>query len=107
MNSFVTPYRGDTEKGETKKLMFAHLTTISNEDCQPRWFEQEIVSGHLCTTSPRGIGTCFGDSGGPLAADGKLIGIVSFGEPCAIGVPDVFARVSQYKDWIEKTIEEN
>lgn len=41
-----------------------------------------------------------GDSGGPLVADGVQIGIVSFGSPCARGVPDVFTRVYRYLDWI-------
>ena len=48
-----------------------------------------------------------GDSGGPLAhADGHLVGITSFGSSrgCETGSPDVFTRVSHFKDWIlEKT----
>ena len=46
-----------------------------------------------------------GDSGGPLVADGKQIGIVSFGEPCAVGTPDVFTRVSSYTKWIKKQMD--
>ena len=48
-----------------------------------------------------------GDSGGPLThADGHLVGITSFGSSrgCETGSPDVFTRVSHFKDWIlEKT----
>jgi secreted trypsin-like serine protease len=39
-------------------------------------------------------------SGGPLVADGELIGIVSWGEACALGRPDVYARISFYRAWI-------
>lgn len=49
-------------------------------------------------------GMCKGDSGGPLVADNTLIGIVSFGRPCARGYPDGFTRVSTYKQWIDKNI---
>lgn len=41
-----------------------------------------------------------GNSGGPLVANSELIGIVSWGEACAVGRPDVFIRVSFYKTWI-------
>lgn len=30
------------------------------------------------------------------------VGIVSWGEPCGVGYPDVFTRVSSYVDWIQK-----
>lgn len=43
-----------------------------------------------------------GDSGGPLVANGELIGIVSWGKPCAVGKPDVFTRVYYYREWIKR-----
>lgn len=45
-----------------------------------------------------------GDSGGPLVAENAQIGVVSWGRPCAKGVPDVFTRVYSYRDWINKHI---
>lgn len=45
---------------------------------------------------------CYGDSGGPLAVDGELVGIVSMGKPCAKGVPDIFTRVSYFLEWIDE-----
>ena len=48
-----------------------------------------------------------GDSGGPLVADNKVIGIASFVEPCALGVPDVYTRVSAYLSWMKKIMDEN
>jgi hypothetical protein len=49
---------------------------------------------------------CMGDSGGPLVLeDGSLIAIVSWGVPCALGMPDIFTKVSEYKDWIDSVID--
>lgn len=45
-----------------------------------------------------------GDSGGPLAENGKVVGIVSWGMPCARGYPDVYTRVFSFKNWIEEKI---
>ena len=52
-----------------------------------------------------------GDSGGPLAVKQKdgsyfLAGITSFGRgDCAEGVPGVYTRVSEVRNWIKQTME--
>ena len=46
-----------------------------------------------------------GDSGGPLVVDDVQVGVVSFGKPCARGVPDVYTRVYNYVDWINDNID--
>ncbi|XP_011308165.1 trypsin [Fopius arisanus] len=60
-----------------------------------------------------GTSACSGDSGGPLIArngnKSEVVGIVSWGIlPCgSVGAPSVYARVSAFVDWIQKTITEN
>ena len=56
----------------------------------------------LCAGLPQGgIGTCYGDSGGPLAINGILAGISSWVGTCAgVNDPAVFTKVTRYLDWI-------
>ncbi|KAF7286662.1 hypothetical protein GWI33_004691 [Rhynchophorus ferrugineus] len=47
-------------------------------------------------------GFCQGDSGGPLISNGVQVGIVSFSyKSCQVSMPSVFARVSEFSEWIK------
>ncbi|WP_330241045.1 S1 family peptidase [Streptomyces sp. NBC_00525] len=54
------------------------------------------ASSMLCAGEPQGgYDACQGDSGGPLVAQGKLVGLVSWGNGCGLaGSPGVYTRVS-------------
>lgn len=49
-----------------------------------------------------------GDSGGPLQCQQGSkwiqVGVTSFGKPCAIGFPEVYARLSEFQTWINKQV---
>ncbi|XP_017770707.1 PREDICTED: chymotrypsin-1-like [Nicrophorus vespilloides] len=83
------------------ELRFVQLRVISKEQCQNAQKNKEIYESQICTLTQKGEGACHGDSGGPLVADGKLVGIVSWGKPCAVGYPDVFTKVYSYLRWIK------
>ncbi|MFJ3672895.1 S1 family peptidase [Streptomyces sp. NPDC090106] len=55
-----------------------------------------LADSMLCAGEERGgRDACQGDSGGPLVAQGKLVGLVSWGSGCALpGSPGVYTRVS-------------
>lgn len=73
---------------------------LSLYDCQQRWNPYRLNYGNLCAWSQTS-GSCGGDSGGPLAFDGQLIGVVSGGpSKCSNAAPDIYTNLYQFRDWI-------
>ncbi|MCG7523806.1 serine protease [Streptomyces sp. OfavH-34-F] len=60
------------------------------------------ASSMLCAGEPQGgYDACQGDSGGPLVAQGKLVGLVSWGNGCGVaGSPGVYTRISAALGWL-------
>ncbi|XP_017778779.1 PREDICTED: transmembrane protease serine 9-like [Nicrophorus vespilloides] len=89
------------------RLQYIDVRTLSVPKCQQLQTAKPVISSQLCTFTGYGQGVCHGDSGGPLVDTyGYLVGIVNWGIPCGVGVPDVFLRVYSYLDWIESELEE-
>ncbi|GBP41796.1 Collagenase [Eumeta japonica] len=92
--------------GNNQFLSHVRLQVITNAVCQ-QTFGWYIIASTICTSGAGGVGTCGGDSGGPLALDwgGQriLIGITSFGSDrgCQVGAPSAFARVTSFVSWIQ------
>lgn len=92
----TTNYPGETPN----ELQHIQLTVIDQKQCLSTSYR--VTNNNICTFNKQGEGACHGDSGGPLVADGKQIGVVSWGIPCAKGRPDMYTRVFPYLDWINK-----
>jgi len=61
----------------------------------------------ICIDTTGGMGTCNGDSGGPLMvgnANGPLTGVTSFGSifGCEVGAPACFTAIPSYLDWLNE-----
>ncbi|XP_058829150.1 chymotrypsin-2-like [Topomyia yanbarensis] len=92
--------------GLATMLQFMEVRTLNNYECKLRHGLQNREKVHttsLCTFSRSGQGTCMGDSGSPLVANSELVGIVSWGVPCAAGKPDVYTSVPAHRAWIKYT----
>lgn len=83
---------------------------MNRQECIRR-FEVEIgamiFDNTLCTMNPIDVGSCRGDSGGPLTTQDTpkvLIGVVSWQIPCARGFPDVYARVFPHLQFIRNAM---
>lgn len=109
---------GDTVTGDGKHipdlLKHTDLEAKTDDYCKKQWGSRMWDGSQmLCAEAPN-TSPCVGDSGGPLFmtddADGHQtqVGVVSFGEKTCSGPrPPVFTRVSNYMDWIKKTVSSN
>ncbi|XP_037948525.1 chymotrypsin-1-like [Teleopsis dalmanni] len=87
-------------------LQKVDLKYVPYATCRPQvknsaWIDE----GHICSSTKDSTGACNNDSGGPLVDENQVqVGIVNWGEACAVGYPDVYASVSYYHDWIVNTM---
>lgn len=83
-------------------LQYVNLTTINNTLCQSMNDHYIVFDSNICTLTTVGEGACHGDSGGPLVYSNILVGLVSWGIPCAVGSPDVYTRISAFVEWVQE-----
>ncbi len=97
--------RTSEQGAPSRYLLGVTVPVVSDESCKESYglFQPESM---VCAGVPEGgVDTCQGDSGGPLVADGKLIGVTSWGEGCARkGKPGVYSRVLTYRAVIEEQL---
>lgn len=90
--------RGDGSYADA--LHAAHVQVLPDRTCSRAYPGSAAgafrPASMLCAGVPEGgRDACQGDSGGPLVADGRLIGLVSWGTGCGErGRPGVYTRVS-------------
>lgn len=87
-------------------LRAAYVPTYNQNNCNSVYSVYGGVTDRMICAGFQAGGrdACQGDSGGPLVANGKLIGLVSWGIGCAqAGYPGVYARVAAARGWIRTT----
>nr|ABU63968.1 Ca2+-dependent complex C1R/C1S subunit [Perca flavescens] len=105
----------------TSKMNYVQLPVVDQETCSKsitslkttRDNVPSLSNNMFCAGVPEGgQDSCQGDSGGPYALrdDGRFwaAGIVSWGVDCGKqGTYGVYTRVTNYMEWINKTMQEN
>jgi len=119
---FIAGWGAVRFNGPTSNTLLEGLVTvISEEECKSklaRFRNIKIGATKLCARDLADkVDACQGDSGGPLmtkriASDGSerwfLVGVVSFGYKCAVpGFPGVYTRVTEYEEWVRRTVTTN
>nr|AFM77774.1 chymotrypsin-like serine protease 15 [Ostrinia nubilalis] len=93
------------------RLQLLYLKTIGEKECAdgvsaampPGWWIPPVDQRvEICTFKGEGFGLCNGDSDSALVSlkTNTQTGIVAWGFPCARGAPDMFVRVSAFKDFL-------
>jgi len=107
----VSGWGTTTEGGRTSDVLKETTQTIlssSDPVCVRGSQDNPVPSSKMCGYK-QGTDSCQGDSGGPLVVkeDGRwtVVGVVSYGLGCArSGYAGVYARVTNYLDWINDNI---
>ncbi|XP_068198816.1 plasminogen [Antennarius striatus] len=111
---YVTGWGETQGTGGDGILKEAGFPVIENKICNRLSYLNGRVKDHeMCAGNIEGgIDSCQGDSGGPLVCytQNKYIlqGVTSWGLGCANAMkPGVYARVSKFVEWIDRTIKNN
>nr|AAM10779.1 trypsin [Blomia tropicalis] len=88
------------------KLQKVTVPIVDRKTCNANYgaVGAEITDNMFCAgiLNVGGKDACQGDSGGPVAANGVLVGAVSWGYGCAQAkYPGVYTRVGNYISWIK------
>ncbi|XP_019869928.1 trypsin-2 isoform X2 [Aethina tumida] len=86
------------------RLQAVRLPVLDVQDCQYYYrFITKLSKRMFCAGyHSGGKDACQGDSGGPLVVKGVLHGLISWGIQCATpGYPGVYAKVSEFRDYIK------
>jgi trypsin len=98
---------GRTSSGgqSSRYLLKATVPVLDDTSCGTAFSKYNPDAMVCAGYANGGIDACQGDSGGPMVAGGKLVGISSWGEGCALpNKPGVYTRVAAYAKDITRQI---
>ncbi|XP_030373196.1 chymotrypsin-1-like [Scaptodrosophila lebanonensis] len=87
----------------TTEMHMLHMKRISQKTCS-KAMQLNIRSNIICVYRTVNRGICHGDSGSPFTLKRKLVGLASWGLPCAEGYPDMVASIAYHYNGIIKTM---
>ncbi|MGV9314133.1 S1 family serine peptidase [Streptomyces sp. NPDC003691] len=89
---------------QPKILQYAEAPTLDATACARAMPRYGIGASHVCSYAGTRVGACQGDSGGPFVVGGVLVGVISWGIPCAKGHPDVHTSVPAHLEFIKQAM---
>lgn len=102
----VTGWGTTQSVSESRDRLRAALVPIVNQKKCARAYQKigTITDRMICAGYDKGgRDACQGDSGGPLVANNVLVGVVSWGQGCAMAnYPGVYSRVATVRNWIKE-----
>jgi len=111
---FATGWGVTRAGGQTSPMLLqVDVPVVNHQKCIDEWAVEQakVDDTEICGGYDQGgKGVCNGDSGGPWVFQSPegiwtQHGIVSWGYPCAHAhYPDVYGRVTAFKDFIDKTM---
>ncbi|KAK9531254.1 hypothetical protein VZT92_010689 [Zoarces viviparus] len=111
---YVTGWGETQGTGGDGVLKETGFPVIENKICnRPSYLNGRVKDHEMCAGNIEGgTDSCQGDSGGPLVCNSQnryiLQGVTSWGLGCANAMkPGVYARVSKFVEWIDRTIKAN
>ena len=110
----VVPEEISEKLNYPRKLHEVEIHVMDHAECRSAYqaSQLDVAETEICAMKPSSVANaCYGDSGGPLMVFAKepkryvQVGVMSWGDRCGrAGVPNVYARVSAFHDWIEETM---
>lgn len=89
-------------------LHWTYYKILPNYDCRRRLPKEDpdakIYSNSLCALTTTDRSTCVGDTGSPLAYEGRLVGVKVGSYGCGNQYPDVFITLFQFRSWIRNML---
>ncbi|XP_062549999.1 serine protease SP24D-like [Armigeres subalbatus] len=97
--------RTGTELPASNQLKFNTMLVQDDEVCE--FLMASTGPGLICLNNEANNGACMGDSGGPAAFEGQLVGVANFVlNECGTVYPDGYAKVAFYRDWIDTVMKQ-
>ncbi|XP_043468137.1 trypsin-2-like [Leptopilina heterotoma] len=92
---------------DSESLKKVSVTIVNHKECETNYKQKKrlVTKNMICAGDLKfgGKDACINDSGGPMVANRKLYGIVSWGEGCGNkNYPGVYTHVAKYIKWIKK-----
>lgn len=104
----VTGWGAKKEDGPNSSIVqLVYVPVISKHRCNMAYKSFGGISkGQFCAGLDNGgKDACQGDSGGPFVVNGRLSGIISWGNGCGRkGYPGVYTEIAFYRDWIRSKV---